>query len=162
LGEDFHTRGRRVEEQVELLRRLWAEPVIDFQGEFDSIPMAGLNPLPGRRIPIWMGGTAEAAKRRIARIADGWMMNAGTEADPAAAVVQVRQMVADAGRNPKDFGCEVRLGIRDGLERTAEELSEWHELGISHATVNPMGSGLEWPKGHVDALERLARLYRED
>ena len=162
LGEDFGTRGRRVEEQVELIRRLLAEPVVDFRGEFHSIPMAGLNPLPGRRIPIWMGGTKEPAKRRIARIADGWMMNTPTESDPKAALIHMRELVAEAGRSPRGFGVEVRFGITEGVEKTAETVSEWQALGISHATINTMGTGLSWPSGHIDALGRFTRVHRED
>jgi probable F420-dependent oxidoreductase len=160
LGEDFGNRGRRVEEQVEILRRLWTEPVVDFKGEFHSIPKAGLNPLPGRRIPVWMGGTADAAKRRAARIADGWMMNTPTEKDPRGALSRVRELVVDAGRSPSDFGVEVRFAVTDGLEKAAEEVSEWRLLGISHATVNTMHGGLRWPGGHLEALRRFSELYR--
>lgn len=160
LGEDFRTRGRRVEEQVELIRRLLADPVVDFKGEFHSVSMAGLNPLPGRRIPIWMGGTSDPAKRRIARIADGWMMDATMEADPRAALVNMHDLVAEAGRNHADFGVDMRFGIAGGPEKTAEAMAEWHQLGITHATINPMGAGLTWPSGHIDALGRFTRVRR--
>ncbi|MDQ6746733.1 MAG: LLM class F420-dependent oxidoreductase [Candidatus Dormibacteraeota bacterium] len=159
LGADFHNRGRRVEEQVEVMRRLWVEPVIDFEGQFHRISKAGLNPLPGRRIPIWMGGTAERAKQRLARLADGWMMNMGTEKDPRAALLHVRELVTAAGRDPGTFGVDVRLGIADGLEKTASDMSEWQELGVSHASVMTMGAGLGWPAGHIDALRRFTELY---
>src|SRR6185503_11240568 len=73
LGEEFANRGRRSEEQIEVLRRLWTEPVVDFEGQWHRIPAAGINPLPVQRpIPIWIGGSAEAAVRRTARIADGF------------------------------------------------------------------------------------------
>lgn len=162
LGEEFTTRGRRVEEQVEVIRRLLTEPVVDFQGAFHSIPLAGLNPLPGRRIPIWMGGSTEPAKRRLARIADGWMMNTPTEADPQAALVEVLGYVEAAGRDPKDFGVEVRFAVSEDLKETAAALSEWHELGISHATINTLNSGLAWPAGHIEVLRKFAGIYQED
>ncbi|MFQ5436585.1 MAG: LLM class F420-dependent oxidoreductase, partial [Anaerolineae bacterium] len=73
LNQDFHTRGRRMEEQVQLLRRLWTEDLITYEGEWHTIPDAGLNPRPNRRIPIWFGGGADAVLRRIARLGDGWM-----------------------------------------------------------------------------------------
>jgi len=77
LGEDFHQRGRRVEEQVELLRKLWTEPLVTFDGKYDHIPDAGLNPLPVQQpIPLWFGGQAEVVLRRIARMGDGWLPNA--------------------------------------------------------------------------------------
>jgi probable F420-dependent oxidoreductase len=57
LGEEFGNRGRRMEEQVELLRRLWTEPVVDFTGRWHRVPEAGINPLPVQRpIPVWIGG----------------------------------------------------------------------------------------------------------
>jgi probable F420-dependent oxidoreductase len=162
LGENFQTRGRRIEEQVEVMRRLWADPLVQFNGEFHSIPDAGLNPLPGRRIPVWMGGSAPAAKQRLARIADGWMMNTPTESDPRGAVIEMKELVVAAGRDPKDFGIDVRFVLATGLEKAAEKISEMHELGISHATVNPMGAGLEWPSGHIDVLRRFTQHFRED
>ncbi|MEA2646035.1 MAG: hypothetical protein QOE92_1118 [Chloroflexota bacterium] len=158
LNEEFTNRGRRVEEQVELMRRLWAEPVVDFDGEFHSVPRAGLNPLPGRRIPVWMGGSAEAAKRRIARIADGWMMNTPAEQDPEAGLEQMRGLVAEAGRE-EDFGIEVRFAITDGLEKAAADVTAWAERGITHATVNTMKAGLAWPGGHIDALRKFRELH---
>src|SRR5512137_2052178 len=76
LNENFHNRGRRIEEQVALLRRLWTEPLVTFNGEWHTIPDAGLNPLPVQQpIPVWFGGSAEAALERIARLADGWIIN---------------------------------------------------------------------------------------
>ncbi|MFN2465766.1 MAG: LLM class F420-dependent oxidoreductase [Candidatus Dormibacteria bacterium] len=161
LGEDFGNRGRRIEEQVELMRRLWTEPVFDFQGDFHTISRAGLNPMPGRPIQVWMGGTADRAKQRIARIADGWMMNLPTEKDPPGALQRVRELVAAGGRDPQQFGVDVRLTITSGLEKTAAEMSEWHDRGVSHASVNTMGAGLSWPAGHIDTLRRFTELYRE-
>ena len=73
LGEDFAGRASRMEEQIELLRRLWQEPVVDFEGRDHKVTAAGLNPLPVQRpIPIWMGGSSEPALERIARLGDGW------------------------------------------------------------------------------------------
>jgi probable F420-dependent oxidoreductase len=155
LGEDFGTRGRRIEEQVDVLRRLWSEPVVDFDGEFHHLPKVGINPLPARQIPIWMGGTSEAAKRRIARIADGWMMNTPIEPDPVAGLEQMRGLVEQAGRDLSTFGIEARVGLRKGIDRAADLAEDWSQRGVSHLAINTMSAGLEWPGGHVDALRRL-------
>ena len=74
LGQNFHDRGKRSEEQVELLRALWTNEVVDFQGRWHSIPGAGIKPLPVQRpIPVWFGGgRSDGVLRRIARIGDGW------------------------------------------------------------------------------------------
>ncbi|GAC1331390.1 MAG: hypothetical protein NVSMB17_09410 [Candidatus Dormibacteria bacterium] len=158
LGEDFTNRGRRLEEQVAVMRRLWTEPVVEFKGEFHTISRAGLNPMPGRAIPVWMGGTAPAAKQRIARIADGWMMNMGTEKDPRAALAEVRKLVSAAGRSLDDFGIEVRFSVSKGLDVAARDVEAWEQLGITHASINTMGAGLSWPGGHIDSLRRFIAL----
>ena len=157
LGMDFKTRGRRAEEQVEVLRRLWTEPVVEFRGEFHNLPNVGLNPLPGRQIPIWMGGTAESAKRRAARIADGWMMNTPTESDPPGALEHMREILVDLGRDPAEFGIEVRVGVRGGIEKASTRVAGWEEKGVSYTTINTMGAGLGWPAGHINALRELSQ-----
>lgn len=155
LGMDFATRARRAEEQVELLRRLWAEPVVDFHGEFHALPNVGINPLPGRQIPVWLGGTAEPAKRRAARIADGWMMNTAIEPDPPGALEQMRDILAGVGRDAAGFGIDVRVGVRGGLEKATARVADWRERGVTHTSINTMGAGLDWPAGHVEALRKL-------
>ena len=73
LGMDFHNRGRRFEEQIDLMRRLWTEPVVSFDGRHHRVVAAGLNPLPIQRpIPVWIGGSSEAALKRAAEVADGF------------------------------------------------------------------------------------------
>jgi probable F420-dependent oxidoreductase len=155
LGDDFSSRGRRIEEQIEVLRRLWSEPVVDYAGDQHHISNAGLNPLPGRPIPIWMGGSAEAAKRRIARLADGWMINRPWEEDAESAPARMRAYVEEAGREPRDFGIDVRVGVRDGVESTLAAAARWEELGVTHLTVDTMRAGLEFPQGHIDALRKF-------
>jgi probable F420-dependent oxidoreductase len=155
LGEDFGSRGRRIEEQIDVLRRLWSEPVLDYAGDQHRISKAGLNPLPTRPIPVWMGGSAEAAKRRVARLADGWMINLPFEKDPESAPQEIRTYVEEAGRDPSDFGIDVRVGLRDGVEQASAAAARWEELGVTHLTVNTMRAGLEFPQGHIDALLRF-------
>ena len=79
LGEDFKTRGRKLDEQIPYLRRLWSEAVVSYQGGFDRVDRAGILPRPRRRIPIWCGGFIEAAYRRAARLADGFVFAMGFE-----------------------------------------------------------------------------------
>ena len=77
LGQDFATRGARQEEQIGLLRRLFTEPVVDFSGRFDRVDRAALVPRPARPVPIWLGGSGEAAFDRAARLADGFIFFGG-------------------------------------------------------------------------------------
>jgi probable F420-dependent oxidoreductase len=74
--KNFHNRGTRIEEQVQVLRKLWTEELVTFEGRWHTIPDAGLNPLPVQRpIPLWFGGHADPVLRRIAGLGDGWLPN---------------------------------------------------------------------------------------
>src|SRR5258706_927922 len=112
LGEDFHTRGRRIEEQVEVMRALWTKELVTFAGQHHRISDAGLNPLPVQRpIPVWMGGESEVVQKRTARLADGWMPHLWPGAKGQAAVDRMRTLVREAGRDPARFGIEGRITL---------------------------------------------------
>ncbi len=159
LNENFHNRGRRVEEQVEVLRLLWTQPLVQFKGRWHSIPDAGINPLPIQQpIPIWFGGHAEAVMRRIARWGAGWMPNyrRAEEARPNLALLD--QFLAEAGRSRAEVGLEPRVGYGDGNpDRWRRWMEEWQAVGATHMTVNTMGCGFTTPAEHMAALERFAR-----
>jgi probable F420-dependent oxidoreductase len=158
LGMDFHTRGRRLEEQIVLLRKLWAEETVTFEGRFDRITSAGLNPLPSRReIPIWIGGSAEAALRRAARVADGYFTQRPLPGGWATTFDLIRTWVREAGRDPEQFGIEARIDGGGGTPdewRAAHE--EWQALGASHVSVNTMKGGLVGPDAHIQRLREIA------
>lgn len=158
LNEDFHNRGRRIEEQVEVLRQLWTQPLITYIGEWHTIPDAGLKPLPVQRpIPIWFGGHAEAALRRIARLADGWLVNHPPEkARPE--LEKLDQYLVEAGRTRAEFGMEARISYGDGNPATwSALLQEWQTLGATHLSFNTMGAGLDTPVAHLGALQQFAQ-----
>jgi probable F420-dependent oxidoreductase len=160
LGQNFHDRGRRIEEQVEVLRRLWAEELVTFQGRWHSIPDAGINPLPVRRsIPIWMGGTAEPALRRAARLADGWMINTPLGPEMEAALESMRGLLREQGRDPATFGIAGRVSLSDSADAVLAALRRWRELGATHASVNTMRAGLSGPVAHIEALVALKRAW---
>lgn len=158
LGEDFHTRGRRIEEQVQLMRALWTQPLVTFSGRWHTIPDAGINPLPLQRpIPVWFGGHAEPALRRIARLADGWMPNYRSPAEAAPAIELLERFLADAGRDRKSLGLEARLPYGEGNPSIWEQLvRDWTALGATHFTINTMGSGFDTPVRHLEALRKFA------
>src|SRR6195256_5662389 len=121
LGQDFHTRGARQEEQIKLLRRLFTEPVVDFSGRFDRVHRASLMPKPARSIPIWLGGHGEAAFDRAARLADGFIFFGGTSEQVVGDWIRLRDRVSGHGRSVKDFGADWVVLSRAGLgELTAE------------------------------------------
>jgi len=156
LGQDFHTRGARQEEQIELLRRLFTEPVVDFSGRFDRIDRASLVPKPTRSIPIWLGGSGEKAFDRAARLADGFIFFGGGVDHAVASWRQVRERVGDLGRSVQDFGGDyVALSGADVGELT-QEIDAWREAGGTHVTVVTMGLGLDSVGTHIDYMANLA------
>jgi probable F420-dependent oxidoreductase len=158
LNQDFHTRGRRQEEQVRLLRKLWSEPLVTFEGHWDSIPDAGLNPLPVQRtIPIWFGGGADAVLRRIAALGDGWMPNYRTAEQAEPSLAALDHYLDENGRSRADIGLEPRLGWGDGdLERIMRQMAAWEAVGATHISLNTMYAGFTKPQQHIDALRLFA------
>ena len=157
LGQDFSTRGRRMDEQVALLRRYWTERSITFEGEFDRVTGAGIAPLPLQRpIPLWFGGGSKPAFRRMGRLADGWlpMMTPGPELDEAMATIAASAEAA--GRDPQTIGMEGRITWGGDLDQVKHEAEQWRALGATHIAINTMGSGLVGVDAHVEVLARIA------
>jgi probable F420-dependent oxidoreductase len=158
LGQDFSTRGKREEEQIGLLRRLWTERSVTFEGRFDRVTGAGLAPLPVQRpIPIWLGGQSPAAFRRIGRLADGWFPQVppGDRLDDARAVVD--ESARAAGRDPAALGMEGRISWGPGgLDDLVKHADRWRAAGASHVAVNTMGAGLDGLDAHLDVLATAA------
>jgi len=138
LGVDFRRRGARLEEQVQLLRRLWTERVIDFTGSFHRVDRAGLLPLPKRAVPIWFGGYADAALDRCARIGDGFLFSRSSSG-ALQRLERLRDRVAEAGRDPGAVGYEAILP-GDATEWPAL-VDEWRDAGGTHVAVLPSGDG---------------------
>ena len=174
LGEDFHTRGRRVEEQVSLLRQLWEEPLVTFEGRFDRVQHAGINPLPQRRIPIWMGGSADPVLDRIGRMGDGWLIGAarpvggadtrGAPNQAAArfpALERIRGAAREAGRDPSAISFGAAVAVTDQtVDQQVEQARAWREIGATHCSLNPMNAGLS-PRQHIDAIRAFAEAAAE-
>ena len=139
LNENFHTRGKRSEEQVKVMQALWAEPHVKFAGEWHTIDDAGINPLPSkRRVPLWFGGHEDVTLRRIAKYGDGWIMLAHPAGDKAREeFAKLKGYVQEAGRDPNSVGIEVWVSTGEGgPDDWRRELQAWKALGVTHATVN--------------------------
>ena len=159
LGKDFATRGRRLAEQVPLLRRLWTEPLVSHHGHFDHIDRAALNPRPGRPIPIWLGGFADVALRRAARIADGFIFADGaTNAFEAAP--RLRGFLKDEGRDVAGFGMQTNMLMARTPEAVVETVRRWLDIGGTHAAINTMGQGLATTEEHISFARRAAEALR--
>ena len=160
LGMEWKGRGARLEEQIEVMRLLWANESVTFRGRWHTINAAGINPLPERRsIPIWIGAMSETAVSRAARLADGLLIWPRRDqlADPATVIAEVRERVRAAGRDPLQFGFEgqlavVHLGTPDAWARDADT---WRTAGATHIAVNTVGERLD-AAGHIAQLTAVA------
>ena len=139
LNENFKNRGRRSEEQVQVMKALWAAPHVTFKGEFHTIEDAGINPLPAaRKVPLWFGGHEDVTLRRIAKWGDGWIMlkhPMGAKAE--AEFAKLRGYVAEAGRDRSAVGLEVWVSTAEGGPADwRKEFEYWKATGVTHVTLN--------------------------
>jgi probable F420-dependent oxidoreductase len=157
LGEDFHTRGVRQEEQIELLRRLFTEPVVDFSGQFDRVDRAALMPKPARSIPIWLGGSGEKAFDRAARLADGFIFFGVGGVENAIEVwTKLRERVARSGRSVDEFGGDYVALSGNDMDELAREVEAWRNAGGTHLSVVTMGLGLDSVDAHIDYISSVS------
>jgi probable F420-dependent oxidoreductase len=157
LGESFSNRGKRSEEQVEVMRKLWTERSVTYTGKYHTVTGAGLAPLPTQRpIPVWFGAASDRAYERAGRLGDGWfpMMDPGPGLDYARE--QVTRAAVSAGRDPESLGMEGRVGWTGDPDKVATEIAAWKAAGASHLSVNTMKAGLGNVDEHLAALERVA------
>ena len=167
LNEDFTNRGRRSEEQIEVMRALWTNDLVTFDGRWHKITDAGINPLPVQRpIPIWFGGYDDRVLRRIGRIGDGWIIAGGGNTptpETTSAVERVKGYTQDAGRDPSSMGFEKVIGYGDAtLGKGAEIVREWEDAGVTHLSLNTMNSGLATPSDHNEAIRRFKEALAEE
>jgi len=158
LGKDFSNRGRRIEEQVALMRRLWTEQSVTFEGDYERVTAAGLAPLPVQRpIPVWFGAQSPRACQRAGRLADGWFPQVppGPELDQARAIVE--RAARQAGRDPSALGIEGRVSWRtEGTAKLVEQVGKWRTADATHVSINTMGAGLGAVDGHLAVLAEAA------
>jgi len=160
LGENFGDRGRRSEEQIELMRRLWTERSVTFDGRHHRVTGAGLAPLPVQQpIPVWIGTASERGYERAGRIADGWfpMKRPGPELDEARGIVA--DAATAAGRDPSTIGMEGRVNWTGDADRAGAQLAAWADAGASHLSVNTMGAGLRTVDDHLAVLAEVAKMH---
>ncbi len=160
LGQRFDRRGRRLDEQIELLRTLWTTPSVSFDGTFDVVHGAGLAPMPVQRpIPIWVGGSSDAAYRRIGRLADGWFPQIRPGDDLDAALRTIGAAAEAAGRAADTIGMEGRVPWDpQDSDRFSRQVERWRAAGASHLSIDTMYRGLVSVDDHIRALELAAPL----
>jgi alkanesulfonate monooxygenase SsuD/methylene tetrahydromethanopterin reductase-like flavin-dependent oxidoreductase (luciferase family) len=149
-----------MDEQVEFLRKLWAEPLLTFEGKYDRIVRGALTIRPKRQIPIWMGGFTDPAFRRAARLGDGFIFGARTHADLERFWARTRQLLAEAGRSEATFGRDYFTLRAAGAEEVADDLKRWRDGGGTHGTISSLGRGFSDIRQHVDFVgEVLGKLW---
>ena len=161
LGQEWHVRGRRQEEQIVLMQRLWTERTVTFHGEFDHIEHAGLNPRPIQQpIPIWFGGGAEPVLRRAARHGQGWI----PLGDPTQVEAQMQRLhgyLREAGRDPETFGIEAWIRSSSGTPAEWREAAgRWQGLGATHVTFYTSGQGIGGVEQQIKALQQFRDAMR--
>jgi probable F420-dependent oxidoreductase len=156
LGQDFRTRGARQEEQIDLLRQLWADPVVDFAGRFDRVDRAALVPKPSRPIPIWLGGSGDKAFDRAARHGDGFIFfNPGGVDGAVEAWYALRGRLSEAGRSVEDFGAE-HVVLSHGVDAVTTDIATWRQAGGTHASISTSGVGSDSVEDHINYLAAIA------
>ena len=158
LGQDFTTRGTRLEEQIELLRLLWTEPTVEFAGRWDTVTDAGLDPRPSRPIPIWIGAGRLPVDRvvdRIGRLADGWFVLCGPD-DYGELATRIGVAATAAERASSAVGAEAAVAVAgDGAAGWPDLVERWRAAGVTHLCLRTLGAELTADQ-HVDAMASAA------
>ena len=155
LGADWKTRGARQAEQIEVLRQLWSGEVVNYEGRFHHLKGVNIVPPPVQRpIPIWLGGSSDAAVKRAARLADGWMPIHAPDAQAEQKLAMLRAEISSHGRDPSKFGIEGWLRMHDAdPQQWAAAADGWRRLGADLVMLYPM---YRMPK-FEDQIETLRR-----
>jgi probable F420-dependent oxidoreductase len=150
LGQSFTDRGARSAEQIDLLRKLFAEETITYNGRWHTVTDAGIHPLPvHRRVPIWLGGMHPRVMQRVAKLGDGWIPFVTPQLGNQ--LEQLRKLAESAGRDPSEIGVQCMLPAvpdRDRVRRLAD-------LGVTHVAVVTMNQGHSGAQAHIDATKRF-------
>ena len=162
LGENFHNRGKRSEEQVDLMRKLWSQELVTYQGKYHKVTDAGLNPLPPRKsIPIWFGGLADPVLRRTAKLGDGWLPLSQNPASNQKYLDRLEGYLEENERSMKEIGVEGRVPLNISDSEIRENLSSWDRMGATHVSANAMNCGLKFPGEHIKALSNFIKIAKE-
>ena len=158
MGADFQIRGDRCEEQMSLLKQLWTQPTVEFDGRWDRVSGAGLNPLPVQRpIPLWIGAQSvpiPRIRRRVGRLADGWFVLCTPEEFPAIQA-DILRAAETTGRSPQDIGTEAGVAVVGPREAEwRDRVAGWRRTGLSHVCLRTLGGGLD-AQGHLDTMQRV-------
>lgn len=154
LGQDYATRGARLNEQIDLLRRLWAEPLVTYSGRFHELERCCINPRPTRQIPIYAGGFSEAAYRRGGALCDGFTF-AGDVDEAIAGQDRVRHHLQESGREVDGFPLELIATRARSPQEVVETAQRWQDAGGTGISVLTQKVGLPTIEAHVDYIAEV-------
>jgi probable F420-dependent oxidoreductase len=155
LGQDFHTRGKRTDEMIEIMRLLWTGKYVEYHGKFYDFGRIEMNPPPSKPVPIWTGGISDAALRRCARLCDGWLTDLQPAAEIVASIEKIRQYRKEYGRDPNAFdvlASPMDVFDVDGYKRLEEQ-------GVTRILTQPWmiySPGTKDLQLQKDAIHRFA------
>ena len=177
LEEDFRSRGKRMDEAIEVMRAYWRDEKVDYQGAFYSSDAMAMEPKPpqGGNLPIWIGGGSDRALRRVGELGDGWLATAITEPSVAAKCkAKIGAYAEAAGRDPADIGYQMMLDVppRDEagkrfyaeVDRVAARAEAVREMGFEWGTLNATAvfqAGARGVDAMIDVLGRAHDAIRE-
>ncbi len=146
MQQDFHTRGKRADEMVEVMRLLWSGEMVEYQGKYYQFNRLEMNPAPTAHIPIWVGGISDAAMKRAARLGDGWVTDLQTSDEIIECINKVKQYRKDYGRDHLPFS--VMATPSDAF--TADGYKRLEDAGVTHILTMP------WPfyHGETDDIDK--------
>jgi len=150
LNEDFSTRGRRQEEQVDLMRKLWESDSLSYDGEFHRFERASILPRPSEQIPVLFGGSAPALIDRCARIGDGWLPLGTSNDRSRAQLEEIRRIRAERGLSMERFEVRAQAQYRGGNpDRWRSHAEAWRDLGATHLAIATHNAGETDIDGHL-------------
>ncbi len=154
-GYTFHDRGRRVDEQIVVMKALWSKPLVTFEGRYHKLDAVGINPRPVQQpLPLWFGGAADAMLRRMARHGEGWITNHLTAESAQDVLAALRQYLAEERRDPAAFGIDFRINMARTPRSEWESVIEgWRAAGATHVAINTMGAGFATLNDHLEGVQ---------
>jgi probable F420-dependent oxidoreductase len=157
LGQDFKSRSARIDEQVVLLREYWTKQLVKFEGRFDRVDRAGINPRPRRSIPIWYGGHSELGFERGARIGDGFIYAARAKG-AIEGLGRVKHYLKVHGRSEVGYGSDLLAIFAKDVTESADDLNSWRDAGGTHGCVHTTDKGLA-PNidAHIDFIAQVKK-----
>jgi alkanesulfonate monooxygenase SsuD/methylene tetrahydromethanopterin reductase-like flavin-dependent oxidoreductase (luciferase family) len=160
FGVDFHTRGRRLDECLDVLERAWSGEAFEHRGEFFAFERLVLRPAPPARIPIWVGGHSPGALRRAARRGDGWLAGGEPASELLASLATLRRLRREYGRDALPFEAVTLHPV--GLVRDFDEVARLEEAGLTGIVHVPFRIGLGTHRSTLEQKRAYLERFAED